>query len=245
MMDDTVSVLDVADARVRATIALGVRGEPTAAQRGEAAFFDARHSLDGWMSCHSCHTEGHANQLLNDNFDDETTGTPKRVLSLLGVADTGPWSWLGLQQTLESQVTTALQRTLGGFHTDDERRRVAADIAAYLRTLDPAPGVEQVRQPERSARFENGRALFERLDCGRCHRPPTYTSARTYDVGLPGGGHARLNPPSLRGVSQRDRFFHDGRARSLHEALGPMGHPDGVRLSAAELEALIRFLGTL
>ena len=47
------------------------------------------------MSCHSCHPDGHTNGLLNDNLGDGNFGAPKRVLSLLGVGQTGPWAWNG------------------------------------------------------------------------------------------------------------------------------------------------------
>ena len=37
------------------------------------------------MSCHSCHTDGHTSGRLADTLGDDTFGTPKRVLSLLGL----------------------------------------------------------------------------------------------------------------------------------------------------------------
>ena len=65
-------------------ISLGARPELSAAERGEDLFYDARLSLQGWLSCHSCHTDGHSSGKLADTFSDTTFGTPKRILSLLG-----------------------------------------------------------------------------------------------------------------------------------------------------------------
>ena len=54
------------------------------------------------------------NGRLNDNLTDGSFGTPKRVLSLLGVKDTGPWAWNGHMKDLETQVRTSLKSTMQG-----------------------------------------------------------------------------------------------------------------------------------
>ena len=67
------------------------------------------------------------------------------------------------------------------------------------------------------------------------------------DVGLTDrDGNARFNPPTLRGVAQRDGFLHDGRARSLREVFTTHNHPGhGDPLSDAELADLLAFLNSL
>jgi len=70
MFDDSISVVDLEDPGEVAKISLGPRAELSKQDRGELLFFDARLSHDSWMSCHSCHTNGHSNGLLNDNFSD-------------------------------------------------------------------------------------------------------------------------------------------------------------------------------
>ena len=87
--DDSVSVVDVAGLEVLATIA-GAAARANRGPAGEVLFYDATLSHDGWMSCHSCHTDGHANGEMNDNLSDRSFGAPKRVLSLFGVGDTAP-----------------------------------------------------------------------------------------------------------------------------------------------------------
>ena len=82
--------------------------------RGELLFYDARLSHDRWMSCDSCHTDGHTNGLLNDNQGDGSFDAPKRVLSLLGVGDTAPWAWNGSVDDLEAQVRKSVQTTMHG-----------------------------------------------------------------------------------------------------------------------------------
>ena len=51
----------------------------TAADRGERLFFDGRLSHDGWLSCQSCHTDGHTNNALADTLGDGSFGAAKRL----------------------------------------------------------------------------------------------------------------------------------------------------------------------
>src|SRR5207253_2844022 len=59
--DDSIAILDLTQKAIAATISLGPTPQLALAQQGELLFHDARLSHDGWMSCHSCHTDGHAN----------------------------------------------------------------------------------------------------------------------------------------------------------------------------------------
>ena len=91
-----------------------------------------------------------------------------------------------------------------------------------------------------------GRALFKSRDCVDCHTPPTFTSDSTFHVGLVDERNRRLfNPPSLRGVSQRDRLFHDGRAESLEDVLLRFRHQLDAPLSKKEAAALLEYLRSL
>ena len=242
-MNDSISVVDVKRLEVKKTISLGPSPALTEAQRGEVLFHDAHLSLDGWYSCSSCHVGGHTCGLLNDNHTDGSFGTPKRVLSLLGAADTGPWAWNGSNSTLEKQVRLSMISTMDGKPTEATPATVNA-IAAYLRTLRPAPGLDVARGTVNASAVERGRHLFESLDCVHCHRPPTYTSSKTFDVGLQDEvGATNFNPPSLRGVSQLPAFFHDNRATSLRDVLVKFKHPDGqTHLTDQELNDLLAFL---
>ncbi|MFN0055432.1 MAG: c-type cytochrome [Planctomycetales bacterium] len=93
---------------------------------------------------------------------------------------------------------------------------------------------------------QRGQAVFERLDCQRCHAPPSYTSPATYDVGLEDElGNSQFNPPSLRGVSQRDGLLHDNRARTLEEVFQTHQHQTPSDLGDQDLADLVRFLRSL
>ena len=88
--------------------------------------------------------------------------------------------------------------------------------------------------------------LFRSLGCVNCHVPPLYTTRGVFDVGLEDeAGHREFNPPSLRGVSQRDALFHDGRAANLSEAIRQVRHQLPRKLTAGEERALLAFLRSL
>jgi YVTN family beta-propeller protein len=239
---DTVSVVDLAAAKVEREIPLGPTPALHPSDRGEQLFFDARLSHDGWLSCQSCHTDGHTNGRLNDNRTDGTFGTPKRVLSLLGVKDTAPWAWNGQMSALEKQVRTSIKSTMQGKAPSPGQ---VADLTAYLKTLTPAPSLERMGRGN-PAGARRGQEVFARLGCAHCHRPPLYTSVESYDVGLADeAGLRHFNPPSLRGVSQGGPYFHDNRAAALADVFARHRHGLREPLPDGALRDLVDFLRSL
>jgi YVTN family beta-propeller protein len=237
--DDSVSVIDLEKRTVEATVALGQMPDLSAADRGELLFYDGRLSHDGWLSCHSCHTDGHTNGRLNDGTADGGFGTPKRVLSLLGVRDTAPYAWNGSIPDLEAQVRRSVEQSM---HGPKPTAAQVVDLTAYLRTLTPPPPAA----PRDAAAARRGKEVFARNGCAGCHAPPAYTTPKTFDVGLrdeSGAGH--FNPPSLRGVGQGGPYFHDGRAATLRDVFAVHRHQLKGEPEKGELDDLLEFLRTL
>tara|TARA_Y100001934_G_C12367759_1_gene784531 strand:+ start:254 stop:2017 length:1764 start_codon:yes stop_codon:yes gene_type:complete len=245
---DAIRVVEISKHALAASISLGPTPKPGLLQVGEILFHNSQLSLDGWYSCNSCHTGGHTSGMRNDNFDDHSFGTPKRIPSLLGTAETGPWTWNGLQGSLTLQVRQSLATTLlnperkHGLATRDDEEA----LVSYLFTLPLPPPLSAARREEYSPEITKGKLLFDKLGCNECHRFPLLTSPDEYDVGLHDeAGFKKFNPPSLHGVSQRDHFFHDGSASTLKEVLNVSGHPDGGNLTQRQLNQLIAYLRTL
>lgn len=238
---DSVSIVDLKKGAVHQEISLGPRPKLSAAERGEELFYDARRSLENWFSCQSCHTDGHSNGRLTDNLGDGSFGAPKRALSLLGVKDTVPWAWNGGIPDLESQIRKSVQTTMHGKPLTDAQ---VEDLAAYLRTLEPPPALGVARGEKLDV--DRGREVFRKLQCATCHIPPTYTSPKTYAVGLVDElGNKLFNPPSLRGISQGGPYFHDGRAATLEEVFTRHKHQLNGELSARGLADLLAFVRSL
>lgn len=243
--DDSISVVDLKGRKVAATISLGLQPELSLVQQGELLFHNAKLSHDGWMSCQSCHTDGHANGQMNDNFSDKSFGAPKRVLSLLGgVKDTLPLAWNGQVQTLARQIHNSVETTMQ--REDQLPKEQVQALAAYVNSLTIPPPLDQLRGTQDTAAIERGRVVFEKRDCASCHAPPTYTTPAAYDVGLKDTqGNTEFNPPSLRGLSHRGLFFHDNSAATLEEIFLQRGHPSDAEYSDSEVKDLVAFLRSL
>ena len=240
LFSDSVSVINQATRKTVAEISLREQLRPlTAIERGEELFYDARLSLDGWYSCHSCHTDGHTNGMMNDNLGDGNYGAPKRIPSLFGVRDTAPWLWSGAQTDLSTQIRKSIMTTMQG--PEPEAAQIA-DLAAYVSSLPPPA---RSRLPA-ADNVERGQALFSQLGCVECHRPPLYTSPSSYDVGLADQhGRREFNPPSLRGLRLRGPYFHDNRSATLQDVLTVERHQLEQSLTADQTADLICFLESL
>lgn len=242
---DSISVIDLQQSKPLHQISLGPQPELTDADRGERLFFDATLSLRGWYSCHSCHTDGHTTGLLNDNLGDDHFGSPKRILTLLGAHSTAPFSWLGKMDSLEDQIVKSLKKTMLHRGSPIEKARL---LVSYLKTLEAPPSLLKAREDHDSTLFEKGKSVFQTEGCHECHEQPTYTSPETFDVGLTDqAGNSKFNPPSLRGLSQRDTFLHDNSATSVEDLLFNQNHPDpqGTPIPSENRKALLHFLNSL
>ena len=97
-----------------------------------------------------------------------------------------------------------------------------------------------------AAAVRRGREVFGKQSCASCHAPPSYTSAKTYDVGLADeAGLKMFNPPSLRGVGQGGPYLHDGRAATLAVVFTRHRHQLKGELTKQELADLMKFLDSL
>ncbi len=226
------------------TVSLGAGPEPTPADRGELLFFDARLARDGWLSCNSCHTDGHTNGQLADTLGDDTYGTPKRTLTLRGTALTDPWAWNGGMKYLQDQIEKSMLETMHARSAPGEQVNA---ILAYLHSLTPPPPLDPERDDADLGQINRGRMVFQQHRCTECHIPPlTYSSHGTFDVGFADERGLRLfNPPSLRGVGQGYGYLHDSRARTLEELFTKFHHKVEKDLPEEDRVDLIRFLRSL
>jgi len=241
---DSVSRLDLPKYEVTAEIRLGPVAEMSLVDRGEQVFYDAKLSHDGWMSCHSCHSDGHSNGQLNDNFSDGSFGASKRVLSTMGLEGTSPFAWNGGTPDLTKQIRNSVTRTMQ--NEDGPSSEQETSLLAFLMSLPPPPSVDRARGEIGQEAVQRGQQVFQGLGCVHCHAPPVYTTPETYDVGIEDKlGNKQFNPPSLRGVSQRESLLHDGRAANLRELFVKHRHQLKKEMAAEELELLLRFLRSL
>ena len=123
-LSDTVSEVEINSGLLVRIISLGTRPNPTVVEQGERLFYDAKISHDGWMSCHTCHTDGHSNGQLADTLGDGSYGDPRPVPPLLGTSTTGPWTWTGSVDRLEDQVRKSVEKTMRGPSSPSRKSRL-------------------------------------------------------------------------------------------------------------------------
>lgn len=241
---DSLTEIDMEKWKALREIKLGPPPELSLVERGEIVFHTARYSHQGWMSCHSCHTDGHTNMQRNDNLSDGGFGAPKQVLSLLGRANTAPFAWNAGVPDLASQVENSIRKTM---QTDvNPSRDDVESLTAYVAQLKSPPSVDELRGTQDHAAMSRGKQLFANRKCASCHEPPAYTVADVFDVGLKDeSGQKKFNPPALTGASQRDAYLHDGRAKTLESVFRDHNHPSPQAWTDAEIADLVVFLRSL
>ncbi|MFO0952763.1 MAG: c-type cytochrome [Isosphaeraceae bacterium] len=256
-LGNSVEVIDADSASVVRTIPLGGPKEPDLVRRGEILFHAAERSFNQWYSCNTCHSDGHTNGLdfdtLNDGRQDLSTAhrrSRKKVPTLRRVTHTAPWTWHGWQTDLEDAMVESFTKSMQG------RRPTAEDVKALVAYLDT---LEFPKNPFRNAdgsltpQAKRGEAVFKssKAACSTCHAGPETTDGKIHVVGLEerDDAYRGYNPPSLKGVYDKDPYLHDGRARTLRDALTGGHNPETVtglgELTDAELVDLIAYLKSL
>jgi YVTN family beta-propeller protein len=253
---NTIQVVNTSNATLTQTIALGGPESPSFARRGETLFHDAFRSSNHWYSCNTCHSEGHTGGLdfdtLNDGWQDRSANhlkSRKKAPTLRRVAQTGPWTWHGWQDDLDDAMVESFTKSMQGKKpTADEVKA----IVAYLSTLDFPKNPYREADGSLTPPAKRGEALFrsKKTNCVSCHGGPELTDGKIHDVGMNERGdvYKGHNPPSLRGVYDKEPYLHDGRARTLREALTGDHAPEtlgGEPISTGELDDLIAYLKSL
>lgn len=183
-------------------------------------------------------------------------------IAILGRGVVGRFGWKAHIPTLPAFVATAFAIELGIHDTRD-----VGAVTHYLRVL-AAPPSATVRDVSR------GRGLFEGIGCADCHRPAlrtgkfipgfsyttidAYTDLLLHDMGpknaeLPEGvaSATEFRTPPLWGAGSYAPYMHNGRARTLSDAIALHGGQaaDSAAafgsLSQRDRAALLEFLRSL
>lgn len=188
----------------------------------------------GGVTCASCHPEGEDDGRVWNIRDVGARRTPTLRGGLLATA---PFNWEGDAADLHSATQRTFSAQLRG------GTLAASQIDAAVRWLDGLPAIR--RAPRREAsEVAAGRAVFEdpAVGCAGCHAGERLTNNENHDVGTDGA----YQVPSLVDVAARGPWLHDGRARTLREAVLNSERHGGARsLEPARLASLLRYLESL
>jgi YVTN family beta-propeller protein len=255
---DAIQVVDADAAKLVRAIPLGGPKAPSLVRRGEILFHDAKRSFNQWYSCNTCHSDGHTSGMdfdtLNDGRQDLSTfhlRSRKKAPTLRRVTHTKPWTWHGWQDSLDDAMVESFTKSMQGPRpTKDDVKA----LVAFLDTLEYPRN--PYRQPDGSLTpaARRGQDVFRsaKAACNTCHKGPEFTDGKIHVAGLeePDDAYRGYNPPSLRGVYDKDPYLHDGRSKTLRDALTGPHNPDTVaggtgELSDQELDDLIAYLKSL
>jgi cytochrome c peroxidase len=188
--------------------------------KGKALFSDKKLSGTGSLSCATCHPgNGHSDNKTYVGTDVVPDGDPKgrSTPTLWGVGTRSVYAWAGTAPTLEGNIRGIIVNRMKGAEPSPE---MLAPLAAYVRSLPVPQSPELLADgtPSQKARapVKRGFDLFlGEGECGACHVLPSFDKAETEDVGSDG----KFKVPALRAVSKTAPYFHDGRYKTLKEAV--------------------------
>jgi YVTN family beta-propeller protein len=259
-LDDTISVIDTRTNKVTATIKLDGPKNISTLRHGEQTFYTAHYSFQGQIGCANCHIDstfdGITWNLEPDGFGRNTVDNKL----LEGVKDTQPYKWTGTNPNIPTECGPRTEKYF--WRSENYDNRTLADLAIYVRSLEPRPNRWRLPGKELTPAQERGKAIFERTvdkfgkpvteynRCVYCHSGPKGTSQKMFEVGThkPLDNPGLLKAPPLTNIALTAPYLHDGSARTLEE-IWTVYNPDDKHgrtndLTKDELNDLIEYLRT-
>ena len=262
-MDDTITVLEMAQRQLAATIDLGGPRQLSRFRRGQQLFFDASHCYQGQMACATCHPhEGLSDGLA---WSLETPQLGRDVVenrTLYSIEGTEPFKWNGKNPNLETQAGPRTAMYI--FRSQGFSSSEIDDLVGYIFSLHlvrnphlSADGQLTATQARGQAIFfrdktKSGAALSPLQQCPTCHSPLThFTSKIQIDVGTATKYDTitAFDVPQLEGALMKPPYLHNGEALQMEEIWTRFNPDDRHGLTSdmnkAQLNDLIEYLKTL
>jgi cytochrome c peroxidase len=240
-----VGVVNATARQVERFIDVGTQPEETWMRQGERLFHDASTTLQGWLSCATCHPNARSDGLLWDLLNDGA-GNPKNPKSLVYSPNTPPAMAHGVRANASVAVTAGFKFIK--FTTPEPGEELA--IATYLNSIAAEPDPYR-NGGEYSDAALRGAEVYERAQCGNCHSGPYYTDQGLYDTGTKGSvdlpeNSSEFDTPTLADLWQTAPYLHDGSAATLYEVLTTRNaaqmHGTTAALTEDEIDDLIQYL---
>jgi YVTN family beta-propeller protein len=261
-LDDSLTVVDLAQQKVASAIDLGGPKEITLMRRGEQMFHAAKYCFQGQFACATCHPNSHLDG-LSWNLETPQLGRDRVAnRTLRGIRETAPYKWNGHNPDLATQCGPRIAKFLfrsEGFSLDELEA-----LLTYLNNIPLAPnrhlspGGELTESQERGKNIfyrqytNDGRAIPVQNRCDTCHPAATHYTARISTDVASATQHdtsGLFDIPQLDRVYEDAPYLHNGEALSLEEIWTVYNNKDthGVTsdMSKEQLNDLIEFLKTL
>jgi YVTN family beta-propeller protein len=261
-LDDSVTIVDLAQAKVESTIDLGGPKEVTLMRRGEQMFHAAKFCFQGQFACATCHPNSHLDGLAW-NLETPQLGRDRVAnRTLRGIRETAPYKWNGKNPDLATQCGPRIAKYFfrsEGFGTEELEA-----LLTYLNNIPLAPNRHLAPDGQLTDAQERGKAVFYRQStnngqaipvqnrCDTCHPAETHYTAR-YSTEV--GSATKYDTNGLFDIPQLDRvyedapYLHNGEALTLEEIWTVFNNSDkhGITsdMSKEQLNDLIEYLKTL
>jgi hypothetical protein len=191
----------------------------------------------GNLACASCHPEGGDDGRVW-NFSCQGKRRTQSIRG--GISGTAPFHWDGAETDFSHLMNDVFVGRMAGPQLSTEQM---TSLQSWIDTIPALP----VTKGLDAAAVSRGQAVFTdaKVACATCHAGTLMTNNTTVDVGtgLP------LQVPSLRGVSWRAPFMHDGCAATLGDRFGTCGggdkHGATSQLTKAQVGDLLTYLQSL
>jgi hypothetical protein len=193
----------------------------------------------GGLACASCHPEGGEDGRVW-NF---SCAGARRTQSIRGgISATAPFHWDGSEHDFSHLMDDVFTGRMAGPTLNTDQKTALEKWVDTIPLLPAAAGLDP-------AAVARGSMLFNdpKVGCATCHAGTLLTNNMTVDVGT---GQA-LQVPSLRGVSWRAPFMHNGCAATLADRFGDASCSGGDKhgltstLTPAQISDLTTYLESL
>jgi len=235
---DTLNVVSLTDNQLKSH-ALAPNRIESSIDKGEKYFHDAAYCFQGWQSCIGCHpdarTDGMNWDLMNDGI-----GNPKNCKSMLYSHVTAPSMISGIRETAEAAVRKGF--ALIQFAEISEEKAVCVDD--YLKALRPVPSPYLVNG-KLSEKAEQGKKVYDQLNCGECHSGVYYTDLKLHRIGEDIEFEKGWDTPTLIEVWRTAPYLFDGRAATMKDVFETHKHGINKKVSKKEIEALVEYVNSL
>ncbi|MCR4414285.1 MAG: beta-propeller fold lactonase family protein [Thermoguttaceae bacterium] len=260
-LDDSITVIDLATFQAVERIDLDGPKEITKARFGERLFNSAKITFRRQFSCHSCHPDGHIDDLTYDIESDGIGNDPVDNRTLRGILDTAPFKWAGTNPSLSRQCGARLAVFFTKVAPFTPEELSAVDY--YVCTIPRPPNRYRPLGAKLTDAQRRGKMMFERTRtndgreipiekrCTTCHFPPLYTDRRRHDVGTKYflDKASEFDVPHLNNIYDSAPYLHNGMADTLEEIWTRFNPYDkhGVTndMTKDQLNDLIEYLKTL
>lgn len=208
--------------------------------KGEKYFNDATYCFQNWQSCNGCHPGDGRTDAMNWDLMNDGIGNPKNCKSMLFSHVTAPCMISGIRPSAEVAVRAGFKFIQ--FCEIPEEFAVCVD--KYLMSLKPVPSPYLVNG-KLSPLAEQGRKIYDKMNCVECHSGPYYTDLKNHVIGDDVEFDQGWDTPTLKEVWRTAPYLFDGRAATMKDVFKVHKHGINKKISDKDIDALVEYVNSL